>query len=94
MIVRDKLNLNLVDGDLFIFMGRNHRRVKLIYYDGTGTSLTAKRLDRGRFMSLFDLEEKQITLEELGILIHGGVVRRKVFDKIPLTDDSHLNQFI
>jgi transposase len=74
-----------VDGDLFVFFGRNRRKVKMICYDGTGVVLINKRLERGRFMNLIDLEHREITVEELDCLLRGGVVRRPIFGQIPLT---------
>jgi transposase len=79
------MGASLIDGDLFVFFGRNRKKVKLICYDGTGVVLINKRLERGRFMNLFDLEEREITVDELDILLRGGIVRRPVFGKMPLT---------
>lgn len=84
-LVREKMGAQLVDGDLFVFFGRNRRKVKMICYDGTGVVLINKRIERGRFMNLFDLEEREITTEELDILLLGGVVRRPKFGQMPLT---------
>lgn len=84
-LVRERMGARLIDGDLFVFFGRNRNKVKLICYDGTGVVLVNKRLERGRFMNLFDLEEREITVDELDILLRGGIVRRPVFGKMPLT---------
>lgn len=92
-LVCEKMQAKLVDGDLFVFFGRSRKKLKMICYDGTGVVLINKRLERGQFMSLFDLEEKEITTDELQTLLHGGVVRRPVFGKIPLTTLPHGNQF-
>jgi len=37
-------------GDLYIFRGKRGDLVKILWYDGIGLSLYAKRLDRGRFI--------------------------------------------
>ncbi len=37
-------------GDLYIFRGRRGNLVKILWHDGVGLSLYAKRLDRGRFI--------------------------------------------
>ena len=37
-------------GDLFVFRGRSGSLVKIIWHDGLGMSLYAKRLERGRFI--------------------------------------------
>lgn len=84
-LVNEKMEAKLVDGDLFVFFGKNRRKVKMICYDGIGVVLINKRLERGRFMNLFDLESREITVEELDTLLRGGIVRRPVFGQIPLT---------
>jgi transposase len=91
-LVREKLSAKLVDGDLFIFFGKDRRKVKMICYDGTGVVLINKRLERGRFMSLLDLEHREITTQELDSLLHGGVVRRPIFGQMPLTKLPRGNQ--
>ncbi|TPG05080.1 IS66 family insertion sequence element accessory protein TnpB [Sphingomonas oligophenolica] len=37
-------------GDLYIFRGRRGDLIKVLWHDGVGMSLDAKRLDRGRFI--------------------------------------------
>lgn len=37
-------------GDLFIFRGRRGDLCKILWHDGVGMSLYAKRLERGRFI--------------------------------------------
>ena len=36
-------------GDLYVFRGRRGDLVKIVWHDGLGMSLYAKRLERGRF---------------------------------------------
>jgi transposase len=38
------------DGDLFVFRGRRGDLIKILWHDGLGMSLYAKRLERGRFI--------------------------------------------
>jgi transposase len=38
-LVRDKMQADLVNGDLFLFFGHNRKRLKAICYDGTGLLL-------------------------------------------------------
>jgi len=79
MIVRTKMMMELVEGDLFLFLGKNRKRLKSLCYDGTGLILISKRLERGRFMSVAEFEETELTVEELNYVISGGVVRKKYF---------------
>jgi transposase len=37
-------------GDLFVFRGHSGNLIKIIWHDGLGMSLYAKRLERGRFI--------------------------------------------
>lgn len=85
MLVRERMNAELVDGDLFLFLGNNRKRLKAICYDGTGLLLLAKRMERGRFMRLEELEEKEITVDELDWLLRGSTIRRAKFGVIPET---------
>jgi transposase len=83
MVVKEKMNHELVDGDLFLFLGSNRKRLKAICYDGTGLLLIAKRMERGRFMRLEDLDEKEITVDELDWLLRGSTIRRAKFGELP-----------
>ena len=84
-LVVEKFNSKLVDSDLFIFFGKSRVKLKMIVFDGTGVVLINKRLERGKFMSIFDLEINEITSEEFQALIHGGIVRLPMYGEIPLT---------
>lgn len=57
--VREKMRQNLLEGDLFLFVGKSRRLLKGICYDGTGLLLVGKRLEQGRFMRLEELEENR-----------------------------------
>lgn len=85
MLVREKMRAKLVDGDLFIFLGKNRRRLKSLCYDGTGLILIAKRLEQGKFMRLEELEARELTVEELDWLLRGSVVKRVKFGEDALT---------
>ena len=47
--VQEDLGRDPHAGDLYIFRGRKGDLVKILWSDGVGTSLYAKRLERGRF---------------------------------------------
>jgi transposase len=75
-LVTDKMKGNLYEGHLFVFLGKNRRRIKMLLFDGTGLILTTKRLDRGSFMKIADLfETQEITLEDLDRLLDGANLR-------------------
>jgi transposase len=60
-------------GDLFaghLFLGKNRRRAKMLRFDGTGLILITKLLDRGQFMRIEDLFDKnEILLSDLERLL-------------------------
>ncbi len=49
-IVQLQLNEDPFSGQLFVFRGRRGDRLKLLWWDGDGLCLFAKRLERGRFV--------------------------------------------
>ena len=49
VVVRDELREDPLSRKLFVFLNRSCDRVKLLYWDGTGLWILAKRLERGRF---------------------------------------------
>lgn len=86
--VREKMKADLLEGDLYLFLGKTRKLLKAICYDGTGLLLLAKRLERGRFLKLDLLEDFVLNVEELDILLRGGLIRRSRFGKSALTSDS------
>ncbi|WP_247486090.1 IS66 family insertion sequence element accessory protein TnpB [Bradyrhizobium sp. 193] len=50
LIVQEILKRDPDAGDLYIFRGRRGDLVKILWHDGLGMSLYAKRLDRGKFI--------------------------------------------
>jgi transposase len=49
-LVQNALASNPLCGHLFVFRGRRGDLIKLLWWDGTGLCLMAKRLERGRFI--------------------------------------------
>ena len=49
-LVQTKLEKSPMSGQVFIFRGRRGDLVKLIWFDGDGLCLFAKRLERGKFI--------------------------------------------
>jgi transposase len=80
-IVRSVLRAEPFDGHLFVFGNARRTRVRLLYFDGTGSWLMSKRLEAGRFTwPQITPGSASICLrpEELSILLAGlDVVVRK-----------------
>lgn len=49
-LVQTTLSENPFSGHIFVFRGRRGDLVKLVWFDGDGMCLFAKRLERGRFV--------------------------------------------
>ena len=50
LLVQEHLKRDPHGGDLYVFRGRGGGLVKIVWHDGIGLSLYAKRLERGRFI--------------------------------------------
>ena len=80
LLVEQKMKRQLLDGDLFLFVAKNRKRAKVLYFDGTGLCLFAKRMESGhRFLAPWKMKSSQLTLSELALFIEGAVaVRQKL----------------
>lgn len=76
-LVKEALEQDLLSGSLFLFVSRNRKRAKVLYFDGTGLCLFAKRLEKGSFAAVCDRERSRtvkLTLSELVQFIEGSTV--------------------
>ena len=48
-IVREQIARDVLEGALFVFVGKDRRRAKVLFWDGPGMCVLAKRLEKGRF---------------------------------------------
>ena len=59
-------------GHLFLFTNRHKNRLKLLYWDGSGLWVCAKRLERGTFgWPTGEGVSQCLRPEELHVLVHG-----------------------
>jgi transposase len=77
--VRDLLAQDPTSGHMFVFCGRRRHLVKILFWDGSGFWLVAKRLARGTF-AWPEAEDDRAAIElrsdELGALLGGVDLRR------------------
>jgi len=72
MLAQQVLHENPFDGALFAFRGRRGGLVKLLWYDGQGLCLFAKRMDRGHFVwPVTDTGRVLLTPAQLAMLLEG-----------------------
>jgi transposase len=76
-LVQTKLEKSPMSGQVFIFRGRRGDLVKLIWFDGDGLCLFAKRLERGKFVWPQATEGSvSLTRAQLSMLLEGIDWRR------------------
>jgi len=72
LLVQETLKRNAHNGHLFVFRGRRGGLIKVLWHDGQGMCLFAKRLERGRFIWPSPADGTvAITPAQLGYLLEG-----------------------
>jgi len=72
LLVQETLKRDPHCGHLFVFRGKRGGLVKILWHDGQGMCLFAKRLDRGRFVwPRTEGEAVTISAAQLGYLLEG-----------------------
>ena len=78
-LVRNELGRDLLEGDLFLFVSRNRRRSKVLFFDGTGLVIYMKRLEVGRFAALRQADGPlRMTMSELALFLEGSELAGRV----------------
>ncbi len=74
-LVRDQLACDPLSGHIFLFSNAQCNRLKLLFWDGTGLWVCAKRLEKGRFRwPEATGEGRKVTLShEEFMLLLGGI---------------------
>lgn len=88
-LVRNQLQLEPLSGHLFLFSNAQRNRLKLLFWDGSGLWVCAKRLEKGRFgwpAAVNGQAKVTLSHEELGLLLGGidlaGSKRRAWFRRV------------
>lgn len=74
VIVREQLGDDPLSRTVFVFINKARNRIKLLYWDGTGLWVMAKRLEEGRFCRPKGLQGKAklaLKPEALEMLLSG-----------------------
>ena len=76
-LVQTTLKESPFSGHIFVFRGRRGDLIKLLWYDGDGLCLFAKRLERGRFIwPQAESGTVSLTRAQLSMLLEGIDWRR------------------
>jgi transposase len=97
-----EMGAKINEGNAYIFFGRNRSRLKVLFYDGSGMVLVSKKIERKNFMSHAELLGRaEISMSELRLIFHGGVIRGPVFgdeadrlDKEIIQESSMIENFL
>lgn len=78
-LVSERLGEDLRQGTLFVFANRRQTRIKILFFDGTGLWVCAKRLEEGTFSWPKNLEPNtaklSLTPQALALLTDGVDLR-------------------
>jgi len=93
-LVRDRLQCEPLSGHLFLFANRERNRLKVLFWDGSGLWVCAKRLEKGRFCwpAVAGGPSKiQLSHEELTLLLGGidlAASKRRPWFRRVIRDDA------
>jgi transposase len=72
-LVTLQLGRDVLSGELFLFVARDCRKARVLFYDGTGLCVFAKRLSRGRFVAPWTPgAPATMTASELALFLEGS----------------------
>lgn len=97
-LVRQRLEADPLSGHLFLFCNRPRTRLKVLFWDGSGLWVCAKRLEKGCFSWPMDLSQgarASISAEELALLLGGidlAATRRKQWWRLEPSGAEQLNE--
>ncbi|MBF0207752.1 MAG: IS66 family insertion sequence element accessory protein TnpB [Oligoflexia bacterium] len=79
---KETIGLDPRSGHAFLFVNKNRTRVKVLFYDGTGFVLIAKRLDRGVFSKFSPYYRKNIILTqaEFSLFFEGAQINKRFIE--------------
>lgn len=86
-VVVQGLGRDPLSGAAFVFVGRDRKRANVLVWDGTGLCIYAKRLEQGRFATLWRDDATaslRLTMSELQLFLEGSVL----VGRVPLSPES------
>ena len=77
-LVRNHLQLDPLSGAAFLFTNKSRRLIKILYFDGTGYWVVAKRLEKGTFSWPADIQGNR----------HGDQARERSLSRLFLSSNA------
>lgn len=74
-MAKQSLGREPLDGDMFLFVARDRRQARVLFWDGTGLVVYAKRLEKGRFNAPWQGDADKpwcLTTTELALFLEGS----------------------
>lgn len=89
-LVSQSMGRDPLSGDMYLFVGRNRRRAKVLLWDGTGLCVYAKRLEKGLFSAPWssDGDELRLSMSELSLLLEGA----RIVERLPLSPEPWMRE--
>lgn len=93
-LVRDQLLCDPLSGHLFLFSNAQRNRLKILFWDGSGLLVCAKRLEKGRFHwpESSDAQAKIVLSQEEFAMLLGGIdlgqARHRRWYRKPVAEES------
>ncbi len=81
-IVSSAMQLNALDGSVFIFINKKHNQVKLLLWEGDGFALYHKRLEKGTYELPHRTNESSsinISAQQLQFILQGVSLKKVHF---------------
>jgi transposase len=72
-LVTERMGRDVLAGEMFLFVSRDRRKARVLFYDGTGLCLFCKRLARGQFSPPWASDAGMtMTPSELSLFLEGS----------------------
>lgn len=72
---RLSLGRNPLEGDLYLFVAKNRKQARVLWWDGSGLMVLAKRLEKGRFNAPWEGDRTKpwcLSMNELALFLEGS----------------------
>ena len=90
-ICKSEIGMNPYGGAIFLFFNRQRNRARIYFYDGSGSCLFSKRLERGRFKIPTvapSFAYAVVESSELSLLLEGADIGKIIRPKRWLPDSA------